>query len=424
MSSPWKTLGLPGPTSDLKAIKRAYAAKLKVTRPQDDPEGFMALREALDRAKQYAAYQDNNAADIDVAPETITEPKPAAVQTPEIVQPAARDIPETSLPDDPGFTSDDVMAQVNAILDDPKTIHDPQAWQAALAGAVDLDIHEYSRFEHRLTDRLLDLYDYDTLAYAPRKRFSKKQRHIKPDTLKTVYRQMGWNEERHRPDNLREPLTWLVYEGGILKRPKEDNIVVDTWKSDAISAGWRIAVLIVLWTASVFTDPLRGATPETHPMLPLTGETQYGRYETDREARKHSYFLNPDLPDVRALEGYERLTDSYQIQFEYGYTQDVTVTIGRALPETKDGAVDLTARQDKTRPEYTAPVKATLKTKAVSNDEDMSLPHAISFLGAALFSGWCFFFFLGLIIKYAAMAFMMCIRLITGGFRRLTGGAA
>ncbi len=47
--SAWQTLGLE-PTEDQRAIKRAYAAKLKLIRPADDPEGFQRLREARDEA--------------------------------------------------------------------------------------------------------------------------------------------------------------------------------------------------------------------------------------------------------------------------------------------------------------------------------------------------------------------------------------
>lgn len=48
-SQAWKKLGLDK-TQDKRAIKRAYAAKLKAIDPDSDPKGFLALREALDMA--------------------------------------------------------------------------------------------------------------------------------------------------------------------------------------------------------------------------------------------------------------------------------------------------------------------------------------------------------------------------------------
>ena len=46
---PWALLGI-APTRQARDIKRAYAARLKTVRPDDDPAGFQALRQAYEWA--------------------------------------------------------------------------------------------------------------------------------------------------------------------------------------------------------------------------------------------------------------------------------------------------------------------------------------------------------------------------------------
>lgn len=51
----WEILEIE-PTGDTKAIKRAYAKKLKVTRPDENPKGFQDLHDAYKRALQQAEW--------------------------------------------------------------------------------------------------------------------------------------------------------------------------------------------------------------------------------------------------------------------------------------------------------------------------------------------------------------------------------
>jgi hypothetical protein len=69
--SPWDALGV-APTTDVRAILRAYAEKLRITRPEDDPIAFQRLVEAREFALAWrpAPGEDGGEADAgdDVAP--------------------------------------------------------------------------------------------------------------------------------------------------------------------------------------------------------------------------------------------------------------------------------------------------------------------------------------------------------------------
>ena len=82
MSWPWSQLGLPGP-SGLPEIRHAYAEKLKVTHPEDDPEGFQRLHSAYQLASRMARQQKRQGAAEPPEPQTerpVPPPRPPKEQ--------------------------------------------------------------------------------------------------------------------------------------------------------------------------------------------------------------------------------------------------------------------------------------------------------------------------------------------------------
>ena len=72
-------LGIPG-DADARAVKRAYATKLKTTRPEDDPEGFQRLHEAYQAALDWLRSRET-CTDIDADLDAFAEDAPSGAVT-------------------------------------------------------------------------------------------------------------------------------------------------------------------------------------------------------------------------------------------------------------------------------------------------------------------------------------------------------
>lgn len=78
---PFALLGLNRKTATEADVRKAYAERLKVTRPEDDRAAFMALREAFERARQEARWREQYAAEEDEYEDEVVS-APAGVSQP------------------------------------------------------------------------------------------------------------------------------------------------------------------------------------------------------------------------------------------------------------------------------------------------------------------------------------------------------
>ncbi len=108
----WKILGLDE-TADLRAIKRAYATKLKTNKPDEDPEGFKALHAAYKSATLYAKH--NHASETQDAATSQQAPQPdVASDEPRVMVDAT--LPLTAIAEDKA-SPDKMTLEVSDVAD-------------------------------------------------------------------------------------------------------------------------------------------------------------------------------------------------------------------------------------------------------------------------------------------------------------------
>ncbi|MBM6616604.1 J domain-containing protein [Bacillus suaedaesalsae] len=141
----WEILGIE-PTQDHSSIKKAYAKKLKVYHPEDDPEGFQRLREAYDNAVRYAKnppeqptfFIDDEEIEEDEIAGTESLPKVDLFHHHEDIERV-----------DP---LKDFMEQLYSIYHDFSSRIDIEKWQELLSSEIVWDF----KYNEKLTNRVLE----------------------------------------------------------------------------------------------------------------------------------------------------------------------------------------------------------------------------------------------------------------------------
>ena len=231
----YEILGLEAPPTDRKAVKRAYSKKLKVTRPDDDPDGFMRLRDAYDRALDILARQEAfetiKAQDrrvqedqkLDVDPEL--EIDPALEIDPEIAVPP--EVPDTTpdtsytigatphLVKPPATSTHAPKNQVSQLIDElermlqsPKYYNDRASWNTLFHQARDLDIDDFANFEKLLLEKILRFHDYSPqhpLFHEPENMPQRFSTSITASLFKT----MNWDQINSRGPLNSDQIEWL-----------------------------------------------------------------------------------------------------------------------------------------------------------------------------------------------------------------------
>ncbi|WP_428035411.1 RDD family protein [Amphritea sp.] len=133
--SDWQILGIDN-TTDLKVIKRAYAAKLKVTKPDEDPEGFKRLHAAYKQACQFA--KNTATADKQVVHQRVEEPPEIETQRVE-TQPIDKSITTAEQPQSEEYLEFVLDAPEEPSEYSRQDYRDVQPYQQELEGIASAD---------------------------------------------------------------------------------------------------------------------------------------------------------------------------------------------------------------------------------------------------------------------------------------------
>ena len=121
---PWVILGLE-PYSDFKRVRKAYAEKLKRTHPEEDPEGFMLLREAY----EYLRDSLNRPEGVELWWKELSEATAASEPEPKSTPVRKRPVRERAAPLAPDW---DVPQTVSRLMDRVRSIYRDDELQGSL----------------------------------------------------------------------------------------------------------------------------------------------------------------------------------------------------------------------------------------------------------------------------------------------------
>lgn len=301
---PFTLLGLERRTATERDVKKAYAAKLKQIRPEDDREGFMALRAAFEHARSMARWRDQypeEAAQDDAYEDgTYVEPEddedtydeepdgtytqatsqtadtlerrnvrddhdfsPGEIDTTPIAMPATENSDwQTHSNDSPKDPVDQAMGDIDTLMKNPFAGGSMEPWQTILDRDDLQTIDAYQQMSQRLRWRLCT----DT-GFGEDPQVLKVPAWLTMPVFKGLCEHFGWHKQQSREYWVMQQQNWLrtidtYLTTGKAVIPNEGFHQSHSPKQQKqTKSGWRvalrfiwIALLILFFARFLFTD--------------------------------------------------------------------------------------------------------------------------------------------------------------------------
>ncbi len=291
MANMWTILGLDQPTSDLKTIKKAYALKLRETRPDEDTEGFIALRNAFEAAKNWANSKPQSIQKVRFTYGNFTYQN----HTNDLIVSQSETKKELQ---DNGLTTtlDNLKALINHKTDREQMFN----WQHLITQSLELSLDDYSQFERNLVIGLLEVFGFYE---DPDGDFDSKLYTI---PVKLISKQMGWDRGSFSVAGISHDINWLHEYAikGVRKKvapiPKQKNSDFPVWII-------LCCVIFFSQAASWFQNQNNdGNQPNYRAVIEMMGQnpnfTSSETLDTLNSENQNIYGRNPSLSHLPNIE--------------------------------------------------------------------------------------------------------------------------
>lgn len=254
-NDPFGVLGIAAEGASRGDVKRAYAKKLKTTRPDDDPQAFMALRESYEQALQHIKWAEEDAAYAASAalenmelegPETESKETEAIEAGGEINTPTQTSNlpPPQTQPADPALAEqitpapepqpqpeptivDDIMPQIEALITPPVWTKDLSNWTSLLDQGSDGSIDEFQD----LSARIRHLVCKAGGMYHDTDEPFKRADWITLDLLVLLDEHFGWADTRNLDYLARSEIDYVFYLLRTIRQERKEQAMRDNWKA-------------------------------------------------------------------------------------------------------------------------------------------------------------------------------------------------